>query len=330
MQLLPPAFRYLIYPILLIGLIPLISQGFSLFGEHNGFDLKNVLIPVEEIHHGGPAKDGIPAIDKPKFIRVQQAHFLKNNDRVLGILRHGIAKAYPISIMNWHEIVNDKFQGESIVISYCPLCGSGVAFSSHMTNTDDSTDNSFGVSGLLYNSDMLLYDRQTESLWSQILGKAISGPQSGKVLTRVAMAHTSWQDWQQQHPDTLVLSTDTGYQRDYSRSPYGNYSTNETIYFPVKNHNPQYHPKEQLIGLELHGKHKAYPFTELAQSKLPLLKDTIAGDTVYIEFNARHRTGRVLDSHKKEIPSIITYWFAWMAFYPQSEVYKKITKTKGQ
>lgn len=129
----------------------------------NGFDLGNSSILVEDIKSGGPPKDGIPAIDHPKFLSASKAS-LSNNDRILGVHENGIAKAYPIAIMNYHEIVNDLFGNKAVVVTYCPLCGSGIAFNAKI---NDQTL-SFGVSGLLYNSDVLLYDRETESLWSQL------------------------------------------------------------------------------------------------------------------------------------------------------------------
>lgn len=310
--------RYVVYAALSIFLVLyLFNHRFS-FSASNGFDFEDALIPPDEIFHGGPPRDGIPAIDDPKFVSAKGATFLSNADRVLGIVHQGLVKAYPVSILNYHEIVNDMFKDEPVVISYCPLCGSGIAFSATVAGKATS----FGVSGLLYNSDMLLYDRQTESLWSQILGKAISGPLKGQALTRIVMANTTWGDWRRQHADTLVLSTDTGYSRDYTRGPYGDYDKSTAIYFPVHNKNNQYHPKEMVIGLEMAGQYKAYPFTELAKNDA-VITDTLAGQQIRIEFDAANRTGRVLTKTGKEIPSTLLYWFAWSAFHPDTAVYKK-------
>jgi hypothetical protein len=167
--------------------------------ERNGFDLSDSLVQVAEIHGGGPARDGIPALDHPAFIAADQALFLTPNDRVLGLSRHGVAKAYPIAILNWHEVVNDQFGAEPLVVTFCPLCGTGMAFLA----TVDGRALKFGVSGLLYNSDVLLYDRQTESLWSQIMTTAISGPLKGQRLTMTPVAHTTWADWRQRYPDIV-------------------------------------------------------------------------------------------------------------------------------
>lgn len=284
--------------------------------ERNGFDLTESLIPAEEIHGGGPAKDGIPALDQPSFVAADQAGFLSPDDRVLGMTRQGIAKAYPIAILNWHEVVNDRFGADSIVVTFCPLCGTGMAFLG--TVGDRALD--FGVSGLLYNSDVLLYDRQTESLWSQVMKTAITGPMKGQRLTMTPVTHTSWADWRQRHPDTLVLSPETGYQRDYGRDPYAGYAQSEQVMFPLRFKDQRFHPKEAVMGVELAGSFKAYPFTELEKTTTPFT-DRIGHQAVHIEYDAAHRSGRVLDATGQEIPSVIGFWFAWYAFHPETAVF---------
>lgn len=282
----------------------------------NGFDLDNTLVPRDAIRHGGPPRDGIPAIDEPRFVDAGQANFLAPDDRVMGLAAGGVAKAYPVRILNYHEIVNDELGGEPVVVSYCPLCGTGMAFSARAGERQTE----FGVSGLLYNSDVLLYDRRTESLWSQIMAQAVSGPLAGTRLEHLAASHTTWRDWRSRHPDTLVLSTETGYRRDYSRSPYAGYADSERVWFPVTNRDPRYHPKEQVIGLTLDGQAKAYPFTELAQRNAPF-RDQFAGRGLTVEFDAANRTGRVLDANHEEIPTVIAFWFAWAAFHPDTAVF---------
>ena len=284
--------------------------------ERNGFDLSNALVPVAEIHGGGPARDGIPALDQPRFMIAAEATFLTPESRVLGMTRHGIAKAYPLAILNWHEVVNDRFGTEPVVVTFCPLCGTGMAFLA--TVGDQTLD--FGVSGLLYNSDVLLYDRQTESLWSQLLTTAITGPLRGRRLTMLPISHTSWADWRQRYPDTLALSPETGHFRDYGRDPYAGYAHGEQIMFPLRFQSQRFHPKEPVIGLELDGRFKAYPFTELARAETPL-RDRIGERVVRVEFDAAHRGGRVLDRSGQELPSVIAFWFAWYAFHPETEVF---------
>ena len=186
----------------------------------------------------------------------------------------------------------------------------------------DGVSHQFGVSGLLYNSDVLLFDRETESLWSQILSRAISGKLVGKTLTILTSSHTRWGDWKKKFPNTQVLSTDTGYNRDYSRSPYGDYSKSKRTYFPVAFRSQRYHPKERVIGITIEGKQKAYPFTELAKLKTTSLKDTFLDQPLTIEFDAKNRDGVVKDADGKVISSVNTFWFAWYGFHPKAEIFK--------
>lgn len=308
----PDTLRWFVYtPLAIVTLITLTPIVLS--SPFNGFRIKDPLIPIDQIHHGGPPRDGIPSIDKPVFISARKADNLNPTDRVLGIELNNIKKAYPIKILNWHEIVNDRFDHQHLVISYCPLCGTGMAFKSDAS--------SFGVSGLLYNSDMLLYDRKTKSLWSQIMAQAISGPLKGERLTPLAIEHTSWEDWSNRHPDTQVLSQKTGFKRSYSRSPYGHYETNAAIHFPVNNQSRRYHPKEKVIGIHINGIYKAYPFVELDKSGTQVINDQLGTTGIRIEFNAEHRTGIVKHDTGETLPSLISYWFAWYAFHPETEIY---------
>jgi len=292
--------------------ITLLAQG----AEKNGFNLTGALIAEDEIHSGGPPRDGIPAIDKPRFVKPVDAHFLQSDDRVLGISRNGVSKAYPIAILNWHEIVNDGFAGEPVVVSFCPLCGTGMAY---LATVDDQVLD-FGVSGLLYNSDMLLYDRQTQSLWSQLRRQAVSGPMKGVKLQVLPTEHTQWADWKQRHPKTQVLSNETGYKRDYTRNPYTGYGISRNLYFPVAQQDQRFHPKEPVLGIELAGQFKAYPFTELKKSAATV-HDMLAGQPVVVKYNQGHNAAIALDAQGEQLPAVTAYWFAWYAFHPDTRVY---------
>jgi len=281
----------------------------------NGFDLDEPLVAVNQIKRGGPPRDGIPSIDKPKFVSLADVDYLKADDRVLGLVINNEARAYPIAILNWHEIVNDEFAGQSVVISYCPLCGTGMAFEPQMPVKD------FGVSGLLYNSDVLLYDRKTESLWSQILAQAISGPQKGRKLKVIPLIHTSWEGWREQHPESVVLSTNTGYSRDYTKSPYGGYEKSNEIFFPVSASDQRFHNKEWVLGVNIGETFKAYPFSELGKIASPVI-DSISGHRVEVIFDRENKSAIVRDEKGREMPSIMSYWFAWYAFHPDTEVFQ--------
>jgi len=309
-------YRQTIYWLLFCLLTFAGSSVLVLGGENNGFDLSNSLVPEREIFHGGPSKDAIPAIDVPKFVSAQQAHWLQPEHRVLGIESAGLARAYPVSILNWHEIINDGSGRDGLVITYCPLCGSGVAFSSTVLGRKLN----FGVSGLLYNSDVLLYDRETDSLWSQLMRKAISGPMRGMQLKMLPLEHTSWKRWRSMHPDTLVLSTDTGYLRDYQADPYAGYAQDKELYFPIANLDPRYHPKQQTLGLEIDGRFKAYPFVELDKAG-GRVSDSLAGQALTVSYDRESRSAWVKDGSGRTLATVTTFWFAWMAFHPESKVF---------
>jgi len=282
----------------------------------NGFDLSDTSIPSQKIYSGGPPKDGIPSIDQPKFLGADKADYPAEQDRVLGVYLNGIAKAYPIGILNYHEIVNDNFGSDPIVITYCPLCGSGIAFDADI----GGKGRTFGVSGLLYNSDVLMYDRETGSLWSQILTKGISGPMKNVDLEIIPTSSTTWKAWKEKYPNTLVLTKETGHFRNYDRTPYTGYDKSTILYFPVDEENPIFHTKEKILGIEIKGKYKAYPFTELG--KVGEISDSFQGKTLTIQFDKDAQWARVLDQNGEEFPSYISYWFAWWAFHPDTKIYR--------
>ncbi|MBI4400724.1 MAG: DUF3179 domain-containing protein [Nitrospirae bacterium] len=280
------------------------------------FDLSKHNVPLDQIVSGGPGKDGIPAILKPVFIPASEATFLTVEDRILGLSQGREAKAYPIKILNWHEIVNDTIGGRPIVVTYCPLCGSGIAFDA----TVQGRPYTFGVSGLLYQSDLLMYDHQTESLWSQIATKAVAGPLTGAKLTPRFLVQTTWSEWKAEHPTTLVLSTKTGYFRDYNRDPYLGYAQRPDLMFATTHADQRYHPKEWVLGVEVNGVFKAYPFSELKKLK-GLLSDQVNGQKVRIHFNPRAQSASVTDTDGKPMPSMMAFWFAWYAFHPDTQVF---------
>jgi len=283
----------------------------------NGFDLQQALIPAEQIMAGGPAKDGIPAIDRPRFVDAAQATFLKPEDMVLGLVRQGIARAYPLRILNWHEVVNDQLGQEPITITYCPLCGTGVAFDRRVKGRLLN----FGVSGLLYNNDVLLYDRQTGSLWAQLMAQAISGPMKGQRLTLLAVTHTTWGDWRNLHALTQVLSTNTGHSRAYDRNPYEGYDSSTEVMFPLGFRSAGFHPKERVLGVQIGVHTKAYPFVELVKTS-GVITDTWADTTLTIRFDRAAGRATVHTSDGTQWPAVVGYWFAWYAFHPDTQIFR--------
>lgn len=219
------------------------------------------------IRSGGPGKDGIPSIDNPTFIsRAKADEFLRPTDVVFGIDMDGDVRAYPQRVLVWHEIVNDSFGGRKVSVTYCPLTGSQVGLEGASTFGSPLT---FGTTGNLVNSNLLMYDRQTDSNWPQILGTAINGERKGQTLSEIPLIWTTWQLWRSKHPNTQVLSTDTGFVRNYDSDPYGfydpgpgGYYSSSRLWFPVINRSDRFPLKKVVFGVKAGEERLAVPLEE--------------------------------------------------------------------
>jgi hypothetical protein len=304
----------------LLASLPLLVGGQpELTAKKGGFELTNLQVSIGEILNGGPIKDGIPSIDQPKFIKgIDLTSYLADDDLVIGVSFNGVSKAYPINILNYHEIVNDKIEELPITVSWCPLCNSGIVFNAAINEKILS----FGVSGLLYQSDVLLYDRETESLWSQILGKAISGRYAGTSLTIIPSKITTWKAWKSKYPGTLLLSDQTGRSRNYRLDPYSDYYEKEATMFPIDNPNKQFSNKEKVLVLKVNEKIKIYPFKRLKKVKEEIVEDSFEGKAIHIHFDSKNNTAFALDKNNALMEGHTMFWFAANAFFPDAEIYK--------
>ena len=220
------------------------------------------LIDPGELLSGGPPPDGIPPVDHPKFLAPADVTFLTPQEPVIAVEVDGIAKAYPIRILMWHEIVNDDFGGTPVVVTYCPLCNTGIAY---LRPKIDGELLDFGTSGKLYHSNLVMYDRQTDSFWPQAIGQAVIGPLTGTQLKFVPARILSWADWQSAYPDGLVLSTDTGFDRDYGSNPYAGYDGTERPFLFSGDVDPRLPATEHVLGIAGKGGVIAFPYSELAR-----------------------------------------------------------------
>lgn len=184
-------------------------------------DFSRSNVAFDEIFSGGPPKDGIPAIDEPKFVPVAAAEGLTETEPVVGLVINGEAKAYPLRILTWHEIVNDTLGGVPVAVTFCPLCNSSIVFDRRL----DGEVLDFGTTGKLRNSDLVMYDRQTESWWQQFLGQGIVGELTGRELDMIASRLESWASFKERAPDGLVLVPNNPSFRDYGRNPYAGYDS---------------------------------------------------------------------------------------------------------
>jgi len=313
-------------------------------------------IRFDEVVWGGVQKDGIPALDNPKMISAEAASYLDDKDEVFGVSINRVAHAYPLRIMNWHEMLNINIGGAAVSLSYCTLCGAAVLYET----TVNGTTYDFGSSGLLYRSNKLMYDRQTKSLWSSLHGQPVIGALVGRgiKLKRLYVVRTTWREWRRQHPQTLVLDSNTGFRRNYAEgAAYKEYFASEETMFPVAWRDRRMQAKDWIYGMIIAGLAKAFPLRSLRNT--PILNDRIGAENIVVIADAKklsvrayerkeHRfvaireNGNLLDNANDEwqfseekltrvkvhqelarLPGHLAYWFGWYAFFPNTEVYEE-------
>jgi hypothetical protein len=304
-------------------------------------------IRLEEIVWGGVRKDGIPALANPKHIAAAAATYLDDDELVFGIEIAGDARAYPLRILDWHEMVNDVIGGVPVTLAYCTLCGSGILYDARVPGYGEPF--AFGSSGFVYRSNKLMYDQATHSLWSQFTGRPVLGPLTGSGIELEVLPVTiaSWRDWRARHPDTKVLSLDTGYERDYAGGqPYGDYFASAELMFPLLVPDQRLPPKDYVFALRADGREQAWPlgaFTggQVINARVGDLPVVLVGDAATRTVRAYHSGGHefaagsspttlVADGQDWQIeedalvgpdgarlarlPGHIAYWFAWQGF----------------
>jgi hypothetical protein len=282
-------------------------------------DARGATVNVNDIQQGCSVQDCIPALDHPIFEAVPAAKaWLRDGDIVFGISYKGIHRAYPQRIMNWHEIVNDTIKGDPILITFCPLCGSALAFRREV----EGGPVTFGVSGLLYNSDLIMYDRREGSLWQQFSGRAIAGPaaQRNERLQVLEIGTTTWGQWRRDYPHAQVLSRDTGYARDYNVYPYGTYERDNELYFGVQHTDKRLQIKTVVYGVRVGGRAKAYPLDTVR--KAGEIVDRLGPDTIVIRQDTAGVVHALDRTTGRAITPLRTFWFAWAAFHPGTALYR--------
>ncbi|WP_248724276.1 DUF3179 domain-containing protein [Seonamhaeicola sp. ML3] len=315
------------------------------------------LIPINEVRDGGPGKDGIPSIDDPKFTNANNVDFLNDDDLVIGIFQNGIARAYPHVVMDWHEVTNDEINGAFFTLNYCPLTGTAFAWESVSKNARTT----FGVSGLLYNANLIMYDRNTDSNWSQLGLECVNGELIGDQPKLYNVIETNWATWKTLYHDSQVLNTNTGFSRSYGISPYGDYAVNnERFIFRPAITNPALPNKQRVYTIIDDDKAKVYQFSDFENGKV--IRDNFNGNDYLIVGNSNVINAFKLDPNTSNhnfsysfnnsevffsddngnsysifgnvvsnsrngisfepVKSVMSYWFAIAAFYPNPEIYE--------
>lgn len=238
----------------------------DLFRKNYPSSFSRHTVPLHEIRSGGPPRDGIPPLDTPRFVSFASANtWLQDREPVVAVQRNGVAKAYPLQILIWHEIVNDTIGEEPIAVTFCPLCNSAVAFQRQV----DAQILDFGTTGRLRHSDLVMWDRQTESWWQQLTGEAIIGTLAGTQLATIPASIVSYAAFKQTFPDGAVLAKDTGFHREYGRNPYRGYDDIDSSPFLLGSApDPRLPPMERVVAVTLEGSDKAYPYRVLAERRV--------------------------------------------------------------
>ena len=322
---------------------------------------ENLKIRLEEITWGGVPVDGIPSLDDPELIPAAGASYLLDDDLVFGVEINGDVRAYPLRIMGWHEMFNDTIGGVPVALAYCTLCGTGILFETKVSGRAKPLV--FGSSGFLYRSNKLMFDRQTDSLWNQFTGKPVSGPlrDSGIELKIRPVVITSWGNWKARHPDTKVLSLNTGHKRDYgSGVVYREYFASPDLMFPaIVRDEKLLKRKDYVFGIRDVGAAKAWPIEAFRDRAV--INDTIGDRNIVLIGDATTRTVRAYERKETtfsqsakpdqvigpdgrwsitesaligprgarfaRMPGHISYWFAWDGYLGlDSDIYSAVTK----
>ena len=249
-------------------------------GEGWKTDFAKREVPLSEFRAGGPPKDGIPAIDSPRLLPVGEVDFLRPNEPVIELIVNGQARAYPIQILIWHEIVNDTVAGVPVAVTFCPLCNTALVFDRRV----DGSVLDFGTTGKLRHSDLVMYDRQTESWWQQFGGDALVGEYAGTRLERIPARIVAWREFAAQHSNGRVLSRETGHDRTYGANPYTGYDdVDSPPFFPVPNESDKrLPPKERVVFIERGDEAVVIPYSVLEQRGVARV--VVAGERLLVRF----------------------------------------------
>jgi Protein of unknown function (DUF3179) len=299
------------------------TAGFSTdFSKHS--------VPLEEFQSGGPPKDGIPAIDEPHFTPAGRVDWLGDREPVIEVIVGEETRGYPIQILTWHEIANDEIGGVPVAVTFCPLCNTAIVFDRRV----DGQVLDFGTTGKLRDSDLVMYDRQTESWWQQFGGEALVGDLTGKKLTQLPARIVAWSDFKREHPSAPVLDRETGHLREYGANPYAGYdSVDSPPIFATRNEDDdRLPPKERIVYVEVGSDAFAVPFSSL--TKDPTIEIETERGALVVRWqpgvasaldDVAIATGRdvgaatvVLDG--EPVPFSEPFWFAVAAFRPDIEI----------
>ena len=271
------------------------------------------LVPLGEFAPGGPGRDGIPALTRPEVVRVAEVRHLAAGAPVIELVAGGEARAYPLDVLIWHEIVNDVLGGRPVTVTFCPLCNTAIVFDPRV----DGRVLEFGTTGLLRNSDLVMYDRETETWWQQFGGRALVGDLAGRRLRMLPARIVAWEAFARAHPDATVVGRDTGHDRPYGQNPYPGYDDLDSgPWFATANEDDRrLQPKARVVFFERGGKAVAVPLTALQGGRT--VRVPLAGGEVVVRVR---RGGVDVRSGGRPLPHTLPFWFAVAAFRPDVHI----------
>lgn len=288
-----------------------------------GFAASGAVVDRAKILAGGPGRDGIHAVDAPTFAGIDAADAIAPETPVAGVAIGGDARAYLVPILEYHQIVNDTVGGVPVAVTYDPLTGTARVYRRDV----DGRTLRFGVSGLVYNSGFLLYDRETESLWSQFLGRALAGTLAGKRLEPLRVRQEEFAAWRKREPKTRILIPPEPERIDYNRSAVGGYAEEDRWRFPVEAGDQRFHAKEMVVGVAVGGQARAY-LASLLTKNGGRADDEIAGKKISVSYESDR--GVFEWDAPPDVEVTEAYWFAWKAFHPDTEIWKDPGEVKGR
>ena len=280
-----------------------------------GFEASGAVIDRAKILPGGPGRDGIHAVDAPAFASSDAADAIDDETPVVGVSIGGDARAYLLPILEYHQIVNDEVGGVPIAVTYDPLTGTARVFD----RTVDGKKLRFGVSGLVWNSGFLLFDRETESLWSQFEGRGITGTYAGRKLVSRRVRQEEFASWRKREPKTRILIPPDPEHIDYNRSPFAGYAEEDRWNFSVEAGDRRFHAKELVLGVSVDGKARAYLASLLTRNS-GRADDEIDGKKISVRYESDR--GVFEWDAPDDVEVTEAYWFAWKAFHPNTEIWK--------
>jgi hypothetical protein len=288
-----------------------------------GFAITQPLIDREKIIPGGPGRDGVHAVDAPTFASAEAAEAVAPETPVLGVAIGDDARAYLTPILEYHQAINDTVGGVPLLITYDPLTGAPLAWKRSV----DGRTLRFGVSGLVYNSGFLLYDRETETLWSQFDGRALAGKLAGKRLEAVPLRQEDFASWLAREPKTKILIPPEPNHFDYNESAYAKYAEADSVGFPLEARDRRFHAKELVVGVVVEGKSRAY-LASLVTANDGRVEDEIDGKKIVVRYDPA--SGVFEWETPKGVDATEAYWFAWKANHPDTEIWKDPGTVKGR